>query len=176
MRALPCHSLGCRVVYESLEISPEKDRGLGLKTSSDISAGTAIGEYKGKPTTQHEWEKLDKSERRYMIRIGASFFKERRYLNGEVNGNKLARVNHSCEPNCQMEEWIADGYARLVLIAKRNITVGEYLSFHYGNETNFNGGCRCGTECQLGTSLKSTNSYRTRLPSHAIARGPAELG
>jgi hypothetical protein len=146
-------------VYNSLEPAPEEGRGLGLKTNLDIAAGTAIGEYKGKPITEREYEELRREDEEdsnrfqaliqsrleYVMIVGEKIWekKKQRYLDASINGNALAFVNHSCDPNCEMHEWVVDGFVRLVLVASKNIAAGEFLSFQY--RRGIRGGCRCGS-------------------------------
>lgn len=40
-------------------------------------------------------------------------------------------VNHSCEPNCEMQKWSVSGLSRMGLFALRDIQPGEELSYDY---------------------------------------------
>lgn len=40
-------------------------------------------------------------------------------------------VNHSCEPNCEMQKWSVDGYYRMALFALRDIEPGEEITYDY---------------------------------------------
>lgn len=40
-------------------------------------------------------------------------------------------VNHSCEPNCEMQKWSVDGYYRMALFALRDIDPGEEITYDY---------------------------------------------
>jgi SET domain-containing protein len=40
-------------------------------------------------------------------------------------------VNHSCEPNCEMQKWSVNGLFRMALFALREIHPHEELSYDY---------------------------------------------
>lgn len=46
-------------------------------------------------------------------------------------GNKVRYVNHSRDPNCEIQEWFVGGIARICLFAKFYIKKGEELTFNY---------------------------------------------
>uniref|UniRef100_A0A453SV54 SET domain-containing protein n=1 Tax=Aegilops tauschii subsp. strangulata TaxID=200361 RepID=A0A453SV54_AEGTS len=46
-------------------------------------------------------------------------------------GNKSRFINHSCEPNTEMEKWTVDGETRVGIFALRDIQRGEELTYDY---------------------------------------------
>lgn len=62
-------------------------------------------------------------------------------------------VNHSCEPNCEMQKWSVHGLPRMALFASRDIKPGEELTYDY-NFALFNPSegqeCRCGSNACRG--------------------------
>ena len=40
-------------------------------------------------------------------------------------------MNHSCEPNCEMQKWSVNGLFRMALFALREIQPHEELSYDY---------------------------------------------
>lgn len=40
-------------------------------------------------------------------------------------------VNHSCEPNCEMQKWSVNGLFRMALFALRDIQPHEELTYDY---------------------------------------------
>lgn len=40
-------------------------------------------------------------------------------------------VNHSCEPNCEMQKWSVNGLFRMALFALRDIGADEELGYDY---------------------------------------------
>ncbi|KAH8272251.1 hypothetical protein KR018_006672, partial [Drosophila ironensis] len=67
-------------------------------------------------------------------------------IDGQRMGSDCRFVNHSCEPNCEMQKWSVNGLSRMVLFAKRPIAQGEELTYDY-NFSLFNPSegqpCRC---------------------------------
>ena len=43
-------------------------------------------------------------------------------------------MNHSCEPNCNHEQWAVDGFPRMCFFANEDIKSGEELTFDYNWE------------------------------------------
>lgn len=71
-------------------------------------------------------------------------------------------VNHSCEPNCEMQKWSVHGLPRMALFASRDIKPGEELTYDY-NFALFNPSegqeCRCGSNACRGVIGNYIFSY-----------------
>lgn len=69
-------------------------------------------------------------------------------IDGHRMGGDGRFVNHSCEPNCEMQKWSVHGLPRMALFALRDIKGGEELNYDY-NFALFNPSegqeCRCGS-------------------------------
>ncbi|CAB1102142.1 unnamed protein product [Ectocarpus sp. CCAP 1310/34] len=50
-------------------------------------------------------------------------------------GSEARFANHSCSPNCLMQKWSVLGETRVVLVAARDISVGEELTYNYQADT-----------------------------------------
>ena len=63
-------------------------------------------------------------------------------------GNECRFVNHSCEPNCEMQKWTVNGHYRMALFALKDIQPDEELTYDY-NFSLFNPHegqiCKCGS-------------------------------
>lgn len=74
-------------------------------------------------------------------------------IDGHRMGGDGRFVNHSCEPNCEMQKWSVLGLPRMALFASRNIKPGEELTYDY-NFALFNPSegqqCRCGSSACRG--------------------------
>jgi len=64
-----------------------------------------------------------------------------KYINVHKIGNIAHFANHSCKPNCWIEPWVVNGYARLVLVVDRDISEGEELTFYYNGKPKFKDIC-----------------------------------
>ena len=58
-------------------------------------------------------------------------------------------VNHSCEPNCEIQKWTVNGFYRMALYTLRDLEPGDELTYDY-NFSLFNPhegqSCRCGSK------------------------------
>ncbi|XP_054733377.1 histone-lysine N-methyltransferase ash1 isoform X2 [Anastrepha obliqua] len=124
------------------------DKGWGVRTKLPILKGTYILEYVGEVVT----------EREFKDRMGTIYLNDTHHyclhldgglvIDGHRMGSDGRFVNHSCQPNCEMQKWSVNGLSRMALFAKRNIEPGEELSYDY-NFSLFNPSegqpCRCNT-------------------------------
>lgn len=106
----------------------------GVFAAQDIPKGKVVIEYIGEKITK------DESNRRLEASLeelpgscgeGAVYIvdlDEEYDLDGDVPDNPAKYINHSCDPNCEME--IRDG--RVFFRSLRDIKTGEELSFNYG--------------------------------------------
>lgn len=47
-----------------------------------------------------------------------------RVIDAKRAGNKSRFMNHSCDPNCELQKWIINGATRIGLFAVREIALG----------------------------------------------------
>ena len=110
--------------------------GLGLITLKQISKGARIIEYFGPLVPNEEVEK----------RTGKYFFElnDKFSVDGSPRDNIARYINHSCRPNA---EAIISRNERIWIWAKRDIKVGEEITYDYGKDYFENVikpmGCRC---------------------------------
>lgn len=83
-------------------------------------------------------------------------------IDGHRMGGDGRFVNHSCEPNCEMQKWSVHGLPRMALFASRDIKPGEELTYDY-NFALFNPSegqeCRCGSSGCRGV-IGNKTAYR----------------
>jgi len=112
--------------------------GYGIFADLELEKDTFIGEYTGviqeaEETAGREldaggfesdysWYYLEKIEQAPTLEI-----------NGRFEGNELRYVNHSSEPNVDVEHILIDGYWILFFKAARNIKANEQLLISYGD-------------------------------------------
>ncbi len=58
-------------------------------------------------------------------------------------GNSSRFINHSCEPNCETQKWLARGELAIGLFAIRDIAAGTELNFDYNFERYGDKPMRC---------------------------------
>lgn len=113
--------------------------GIGLYTSVPLKKGTYIIEYTGEKITEEE---ANRRGGKYLFTINSRWT-----IDGKDRKNTARYINHSCKPNCEAQ--IKKG--RVLIYALKNISVGEELTFDYGEEylndkDTMPHGCRC-AEC-----------------------------
>jgi len=98
----------------------------GLCASKDIKPGVKIIVYAGKLITKKETEqnlKFDNKKDIYLFNIN-----EKYDLDGDFSWNTARLINHSCNPNCEVE---GEGL-KLWISSLRKIKKGEELTYDYG--------------------------------------------
>ena len=98
----------------------------GLYASKDIKSGVKIIDYVGKLITKKEAEqnsKFDNTRDIYLFNIN-----EKYDLDGDFKWNAARLINHSCNPNCEVE---GEGL-KLWISSLGEIKKGEELTYDYG--------------------------------------------
>ena len=129
----------------------------GLYTSKNIKSGTKIIEYIGKLISKKETEtnpKFDNEKDIYLFNINSKYD-----LDGDYNWNSARLINHSCNPNCEVE---GKGL-KLWISAIKDIKKGEELSYDYGfgydvDYKQFP--CRCGSQNCVGYIVREGSRWR----------------
>ena len=102
--------------------------GKGVFALQDIAEGETLIEYKGEVVS---WEEAQDRHPHDPSDPNHTFYfhvNEDRVIDGGVRGNAARWINHSCDGNCEADE--RDG--RIFIVALRNISAGEELSYDYG--------------------------------------------
>ena len=95
--------------------------GKGVFAARDIKKGEIVGKYATRKTKQTS------SENRYVVEI---YDEDGELLEYRLGTNNLKFVNHSTDPNLEMED------NDLKMVALRDIKKDEELTWYYGNEFN----------------------------------------
>ncbi|GJY91697.1 histone-lysine N-methyltransferase ASHR3 [Tanacetum coccineum] len=169
---------------KKLKLIKTQDRGWGVEAAEFINEGDFIIEYVGEGDFIIEYvgegskfvaKFLDEAvcERRfwdmkaqgvtqfYMVSVRKDF-----NIDASVKGNESRFLNHSCDPNCELQQWDVNGMTCLGIFANSSIEPGEELTFDYrfelyGEEVE----CRCGaSNCRghLGTKKKTSEKKKTK--------------
>ncbi|GLG95421.1 Histone-lysine N-methyltransferase ash1 [Gryllus bimaculatus] len=149
----PCKELCSNQRIQKHEWAPgldkfmTKDKGWGVKTKYAIKSGEFILEYVGEVVSEKEFK--DRMASRYIndthhycLNLDGGLV-----IDGHRMGGEGRFVNHSCDPNCEMQKWSVNGLFRMALFALRDIQPHEELSYDY-NFSLFNPAegqpCKCG--------------------------------
>ena len=98
----------------------------GLYASKDIKKGTKIINYVGKIITKKETDtnpKFDNEKAIYLYNLNSKYD-----LDGDFKYNTARLINHSCDPNCEVD---GEGL-KLWISAIKDIKKGDELSYDYG--------------------------------------------
>jgi len=129
-----------------LERFMTENKGWGIKTKSSIKKGTFILEYVGEVVTDREFKDrmaslYERDTHHYCLHLDGGLV-----IDGHRMGSDGRFVNHSCNPNCEMQKWSVNGLSRMALFALRDIHPDEELTYDY-NFSLFNPTegqpCRC---------------------------------
>lgn len=112
--------------------------GVGLFSLKTIQKNEFIIEFTG--------TRVDASSNGGYVNDYAISIDESTILDPLVNGNEAKYMNHSCRPNCSVDQWTVNGVTRLGVFATQNIAEGEELTFDYKWTSDSGKGteCRCG--------------------------------
>tara|TARA_A100001011_G_C13901717_1_gene671389 strand:- start:145 stop:636 length:492 start_codon:yes stop_codon:yes gene_type:complete len=143
------------------EVRKSKIHSKGVFAKKNIKKNTQIIEYIGEKITKAE------GDRRSSVRIkkftnsrqsGSVYIFElnKKYdIDGFVNRNKAKFINHSCNPNCEVD--ILDG--KIWISSIKNIKKDEELSYDYGytfdKEDYKDHICKCGSKNCIGFIISS---------------------
>uniref|UniRef100_A0A183C459 Histone-lysine N-methyltransferase n=1 Tax=Globodera pallida TaxID=36090 RepID=A0A183C459_GLOPA len=122
-----------------VEIQYFPGKGYGAVALEKVPSNGFVGEYVGEVISNEEGllrveriADLQSHEAQYYIMK----LDERRSIDAQFYGNDMRFVNHSCSPNCVIQQ-IQSGFdVHLVLVAKKDISVGEELSFDYNMQVD----------------------------------------
>lgn len=129
----------------------------GLFASKSISKGEKVIEYKGKKYTHKqvdENDKFDNSKAIYLFTLNDKYV-----LDGDTNTNTAKYINHSCDPNCDVD--IIKG--KIWISAIKDIKKGDELSYDYGfgYDKDFRQfQCKCGSKICCGYIVRDDQRWR----------------
>ena len=156
------------------KVKRSKIHGNGVYATEDIKKGTKVIEYIGEKVTKAEGDR--RSERRikkylnsnktgsvYIFELNSKFD-----IDGSPYYNKARYINHSCNPNCEVE--ILKGH--IWIIAIKNIKKSEELSYDYGYEFDkddyIDHICNCGAKKCIGYIISSDDWIKYKKHSKKI--------
>ena len=143
------------------KVKTSKIHGTGVFALQNIEKGRRIIEYIGQKITKREGDK--RSERRIKKYLNSKetgsvyiFELNSKYdIDGSYLYNKARYINHSCDPNCEVD--IIDG--EIWISSIKNIKKGVELSYDYGYEFDKDDYkdhiCKCGSKNCIGYIISS---------------------
>ncbi|KTF95446.1 hypothetical protein cypCar_00018437 [Cyprinus carpio] len=134
---------------QCLERFRAEGKGWGIRTKQPLRSGQFIIEYLGEVVSEQEFrsrmmEQYFSHSGHYCLNLDSGMV-----IDSYRMGNEARFVNHSCEPNCEMQKWSVNGVYRVGLFALKDINSGTELTYDY-NFHSFNTEeqqvCKCGSE------------------------------
>ena len=131
----------------------------GLFANKDIKKDTIIIHYIGKIITKKQTEEdsnFDNGKAIYLFNINNKYD-----LDGDFTYNTARLINHSCNPNCQVE---SKGL-KLWISSIRDIKKNEELSYDYGfsfDENYKEFPCKCGSNNCCGYIVREGSRWRIK--------------
>ena len=139
----------------------------GLYAARNIKSGKLVINYKGKLITKKETDtnpKFDNDKAIYLFNLNSRYD-----LDGDFKYNDARLINHSCNPNCEVE---GKGL-KLWITAIRDIKKGEELSYDYGfgyDEDYKQFVCKCGAKNCVGYIVREGSRWRIKKARSASIR------
>ena len=138
------------------KVKKSKIHNSGVFATEDIKKNTRIIEYIGEKVSRSEGDKRsEKRIKKYLNskKTGSVYIFElnKKYdIDGSPLYNKARYINHSCNPNCEVD--IIRG--KIWILSIKNIKSGDELSYDYGYEFDKEDYkdhiCKCGSKNCIG--------------------------
>lgn len=110
----------------------DDDFGYGVFANKDLLSGSYVGEYTGFIRRLSRWRPDTNA---YCFKYPMRLLTWKYYVvDAMFEGNEMRFVNHSEEPNLEPVCVVDRGLLHLVFLTKRDIAVGEELTFNYGSD------------------------------------------
>lgn len=150
---------------KKLKLVQTEKCGSGIVAEEEIEQGEFIIEYVGeviddKTCEERLWKMKHHGETNfYLCEINRDMV-----IDATHKGNKSRYINHSCNPNTQMQKWIIDGETRIGIFATCDIKKGEHLTYDYQFvQFGADQDCHCGAiGCRRKLGVKPS---KPKLPS-----------
>ena len=139
--------------FKNVQVFDAGAKGRGLLLLEPVKKGDILLEYVGRAVPQ---KALAKYFRRYRLdrRLYIMSLGDNIYLDARKKGNVARYINHSCEPNCQVQRWKVRGVVRAAVVATHDLDANTELTFDYQWERKRGRAltkCYCGTPSCRGT-------------------------
>ncbi|XP_031747240.1 histone-lysine N-methyltransferase ASH1L isoform X2 [Xenopus tropicalis] len=134
---------------QCLERFRAEGKGWGIRTKEPLKASQFIIEYLGEVVSETEFrnrtiEQYHNHSDHYCLSLDSGMV-----IDSYRMGNEARFINHSCDPNCEMQKWSVNGVYRIGLYALKDMPAGTELTYDY-NFHSFNTEkqqvCKCGVE------------------------------
>lgn len=117
-----------RCNYAKTTVYQTKDKGAGLRAEESIMKGDFIVEYVGEVIDKQQFgkRKAELKDHLYFMALNSTTF-----IDAKFKGNESRFINHSCDPNCQIQKWTVNGELRIGIFASKDLRFGEEITCNY---------------------------------------------
>ncbi|KAM4014454.1 LOW QUALITY PROTEIN: histone-lysine N-methyltransferase ASH1L [Anomaloglossus baeobatrachus] len=163
---------------QCLERFRAEGKGWGIRTKEALKASQFIIEYLGEVVSEQEFrnrtiEQYHNHSDHYCLGLDSGMV-----IDSYRMGNEARFINHSCDPNCEMQKWSVNGVYRIGLYALKDMAAGTELTYDY-NFHSFNTEkqqlCKCGFEqCRgiIGGKSQRMNGLTVKSGHYPLHRRP----
>jgi len=151
----PYKKLEIRDLEKTNKLTGKKIFMRSVVTKEAIKKGDCIIEHVGEVSM--ETKPVGEPASCYDMKVNNSPF----IINAFEKGNSSRFINHSCEPNCEVEVWQVNCEPRCIFVATKDIEVDEELTYDYkwGSSTPYECVlCFCGSE-ECRTTINTAVDY-----------------
>ena len=121
--------------YKQVNIIKTNKKGFGVIANEDIEQFEFILEYVGEFITEKKFhERIKKYTKEKHQHFYGMCLRPNEYVDATKKGGIARFCNHSCNPNCIIQQWIVNDRLRMGLFAIRDIDKNEELTFDYNFE------------------------------------------
>ncbi|ORY86078.1 hypothetical protein BCR37DRAFT_385575 [Protomyces lactucae-debilis] len=156
--------------YADVDVIDAGPKGYGLRAMQDLLRGSFVYEYVGevigeRKFRQRQKDYKDQDEKHFYFMM----LQKGEYIDATKKGGYGRFINHSCRPNCYVDKWVVGSKMRMGIFCKRDIIIGEELTFDY-NVDRYGGEatpCYCGEPNCLGyIGGKTQTEAANKLPQN----------
>lgn len=120
-----------RKIQPPIEIFKTKKKGFGIRATKHIAKNTYIIEYTGQVVSRKTFaNRLRMKYKNSSHHYGMNFYKGL-VIDAYQMGNKSRYINHSCDPNSEVQKWMVNGMYKMCIFSQKDIQSNEEITFDY---------------------------------------------
>ncbi|KAL1919081.1 uncharacterized protein VTP21DRAFT_2462 [Calcarisporiella thermophila] len=121
-----------RKEYADVDVIKTEKKGYGLRTRKDLGRNHFVMEYIGEVVPYEDFLKRTQEYDKQKLPHHYFMSLQRNEVIDATKKGCLARfINHSCNPNCELQKWTVGSHLRIGIFTKRAIAAGDELTFDY---------------------------------------------
>ena len=158
-----------------VEMFKTKKKGWGLRTTTELPAGSFIMEYVGEVVRSKELRSRIKKYTK--MKVKHHYFMALRsdeIIDATCKGNLTRFINHSCEPNCETQKWTVNGDLRIGFFTLKNLQPGDEITFDYQFQRYGRKAQKCYCEAPSCRGFIGGSEPTFSLNGHSISRESSE--